>query len=120
MSTGYIRPLFSCENNAISVVSGSCKNHTWYNIYKKAKLQWFLAFSFFRKKQKPLYELSMKAKQIWEKLRIQKSRLSYNERVALVEELMSLVSENNKKVYTRINIQEHWYFIHRVLIVKNV
>nr|CAB3265314.1 pumilio domain-containing protein KIAA0020 homolog [Phallusia mammillata] len=51
-----------------------------------------------RKKQNPVFELSVKAKKIWEKLRIQKNRLSAEEKGALVQELMSVVTEHDKKL----------------------
>lgn len=42
--------------------------------------------------------MSIKAKKIWEKLRIQKNRLSAEEKSALVQELMAVVKEHDKMV----------------------
>ncbi|CAK8680213.1 pumilio homolog 3-like [Clavelina lepadiformis] len=52
----------------------------------------------YRKKQNPNYELTYNAKKIWEKLRIQKSQLSKDEKAKLVEELMALVKQQEKKL----------------------
>ena len=57
-----------------------------------------VTFVSFRKQRNPNYELSVKAKKIWEKLRIQKGELSKKEKSELVETLMATVKEQNKKV----------------------
>lgn len=53
---------------------------------------------FCRKQRRPNYELSVKAKKIWEKLRIHKEALTKKEKSQLVDDLMNAVTDENKKV----------------------
>ena len=48
--------------------------------------------------KKPNYELSCKAKKIWETLRVQNGTMSKEEKYETVESLMNVVSDYNKKV----------------------
>jgi len=48
--------------------------------------------------KKPNYEMSCKTKKIWETLRIQNGTMTKHEKFEMVENLMNVVSDYNKKV----------------------
>lgn len=48
--------------------------------------------------QKPNFELSKETLKIWEKLRIHKTKLSQEEKSKLVEQLLTIIKKQDKKV----------------------